>query len=889
MNKTEKRMKIFTLIMQVIIQAVLLFPWMNMGTWKCNVPGYLIKLAASGDGMSYIKKSLKPLGVLDGADEQMMVQILMLFICELVMVLVIQVIGIVNLILALSNHHKLLLDIMSLIAGCMISFLGADGAVFSDPLSQVYPFLLVVLLVINLIGAKLIDSWQEEKKIQEEVKAREKNYKEEKKKHLEFSGKYPKGFYTALWKNFKSSKRDFIVYVSMNLLPATLIFSGVGMAQMLAPFNKEGNILTGHGITAILLEFLIVSLIASLMLMITNLLSYFRKRMRNYSIFSTLGMRKSTLYEVLGAEIVAGILGMLIGGACIGSVILCIIRRIFMARSGVGAQPAKITGFTYLIASLILIGISGIGLMILRDFFLYRELKKMQLGDVEKEKMPEKRIGLWLTIGLVIVVFGIVNFGMRKNAEGLRILLFIFLGIYLAEKFGFGLFLKVRKHKKSYYAKLIPYNSFYYRFKSTFRYVYVISLIPVLILFLFGKDMISAKIAQKPEGLFPYDFVCMATEADETFWKQLQEKYDVKFQEYPMVRVTNVDNSEKLDDARAVIMPQGQHIGISETTYKELNKALGKKSEKMNLSADGKEIYIIYQQDKSTKAHPLDYLNSRKEPYLHIGQPIESYGFLDREKIYPTRTVKGEKTDILTGAFRQGSEENLVVFSDEYFEKVQDDWKKYNWITGDLVEEGEAEEGVTIHHWPTKLVLLNVKNADYQKIEKELLAFRKVHKEDERFDKDVLSCYSKRTTMEQIESERFMTTVVDIFIMGAFLLGSVLVIYLKYESEMTDKKKRNHFLTCIGMSSKEREKLIRTETGIFFWIPAVVAGVMVPVLTGEIWNMREYTKADCVHYLRYLLILAVIYLVVQGIGVKVIEQYTIRKVEGKHERNIKGK
>ena len=74
--------------------------------------------------------------------------------------------------------------------------------------------------------------------------------------------------------------------------------------------------------------------------------------------------------------------------------------------------------------------------------------------------------------------------------------------------------------------------------------------------------------------------------------------------------------------------------------------------------------------------------------------------------------------------------------------------------------------------------------------------------------------------------------------------------------------------------------------GVFIFPCAVV---MVPVLTGEMWNMREYTKADGVHYLRYLLILAVIYLVVQGIGVKVIEQYTIRKVEGKHERNIKGK
>lgn len=181
-------MKIFTLIMQVIIQAVLLFPWMNMGTWKCNVSGYLIKLAASGDGMSYIKKSLKPLGVLDGADEQMMVQILMLFICELVMVLVIQVIGIVNLILALSNHHKLLLDIMSLVAGCMISFLGADGAVFSDPLSQVYPFLLVVLLVINLIGAKLIDSWQEEKRYRKKLKPERKITKKKRKSIWNFRG-----------------------------------------------------------------------------------------------------------------------------------------------------------------------------------------------------------------------------------------------------------------------------------------------------------------------------------------------------------------------------------------------------------------------------------------------------------------------------------------------------------------------------------------------------------------------------------------------------------------------------------------------------------------------------------------------------------------------------
>lgn len=277
MSKGKKRLQYFSIIMQIVFQAVLLFPWMNLGTWKCNVPWYLIKMLGSGNGLGYVKSSLKPLGALEGLDSQETGITMMLFLVEMTLVLLIQLLGLVNLFFTLKNRHKLMPDVIALIAGCMISYLGADGAVFTDPVSQVYPFVLVVLLVINLIAAKALDSWEEQKEMQEEVKAKEKAYKEEKERRLGFHGKYPEGFYRVMWKNFKRSKKDFIVYAGMNLLPASLIFAGVGMAQMLAPFNKEGNILTGHGITAILLEFLIVTLIASLMLMIANLLSYFRK------------------------------------------------------------------------------------------------------------------------------------------------------------------------------------------------------------------------------------------------------------------------------------------------------------------------------------------------------------------------------------------------------------------------------------------------------------------------------------------------------------------------------------------------------------------------------------------------------------------------------------
>lgn len=83
--------------------------------------------------------------------------------------------------------------------------------------------------------------------------------------------------------------------------------------------------------------------------------------------------------------------------------------------------------------------------------------------------------------------------------------------------------------------------------------------------------------------------------------------------------------------------------------------------------------------------------------------------------------------------------------------------------------------------------------------------------------------------------------------------------------------------------------MIRTETRIFFLGPLVILLVTVPLLTVEMWKMRQYIGADCGKYARNLVMLTGIYLVVQGIGVKVIEWYTIRKVEGKHERNLKGK
>ena len=129
MSKGKKRLQYFSIIMQIVFQAVLLFPWMNLGTWKCNVPWYLIKMLGSGNGLGYVKSSLKPLGALEGLDSQATGITMMLFLVEMTLVLLIQLLGLVNLFFTLKNRHKLMPDVIALIAGCMISYLGADGAV----------------------------------------------------------------------------------------------------------------------------------------------------------------------------------------------------------------------------------------------------------------------------------------------------------------------------------------------------------------------------------------------------------------------------------------------------------------------------------------------------------------------------------------------------------------------------------------------------------------------------------------------------------------------------------------------------------------------------------------------------------------------------------------
>ena len=90
----------------------------------------------------------------------------------------------------------------------------------------------------------------------------------------------------------------------------------------------------------------------------------------------------------------------------------------------------------------------------------------------------------------------------------------------------------------------------------------------------------------------------------------------------------------------------------------------------MNLDKDGEKVYIVHQQDRATKAQPVDWYYGKKTPTLHIGLPCDYCDHSDKKTTYDEKIVAGEEIASLTGCYSTPKCENLIVFSDEYFATV---------------------------------------------------------------------------------------------------------------------------------------------------------------------------------------------------------------------------
>lgn len=842
--------RLFDIVMGILLQAACFLPWIVGDGKYYNTLMYFIRAMKVGGVVELMAAELPEATPASAG----------IFQVELVMLLILQLIGLFQLLVSLFKKNNSILTCANLVLSVGVFYVSTNTPpcyMLMTKWSYLYPMTVLVVTSVAFIGLKMIESWSEACIAEKERQARVKAYKEERKRRLKFPGHYPRLFYKVIWKNFRYNWKEYSLFLASTILVVGLIFTGVGMRSILIANSTGENFMMGQGIGTILFSFILVAMVLAVCLVTFILLFYLKSRMKNLGMFLTLGIRAKTLYLYCGLELLGCFVLGILGGFAAGNILVFVFKQVITYFMKDQMQMGNVGASVYGITIACVFAVFLIAVVAVHDIYFGMAGYQSKDGAIAKEKTPGRFRRFGMVLGTAFAVFAAVSYAKRSGGESIITLLVFFMGLYLLMRYGGYAILCRKKQGKSYLQNMVAENTFYHKFGTSSRYLFALTVINISALFVFTVPIASSMSAEPVESLYPYDVVCLANEEDEEFFSSLENELDVEVKTLPMVRATTVDNTPTPDNYTATVLPQGQNIGISESSYRKLSEWAGKESEDISLDAEGNSIHIVYQQDRGTKGHPIDWYVDRETPYVRIGQPLDSYDWRSRKKLYPPREIAGEEQESLIGAFRQGSYENLIVFSDEYFE----------------------EAAANVPEGPTVLKLLQVPEGAEQQVRDRLQEFAAVHKEDENYNSAVKSYYIGEDAAKQRITERMMDEIVNVFLVVMLLVVGMFLLHTKVEAEIPALKDKYRFLERLGMREDERIRTLKREISPFTVIPLAVGGIAGLIFTGITLYLRQYTVGAAIGYFKYAGIICLIYALVQYLDLKFLQRY-VRKCIG---------
>lgn len=850
MSKVIRR--IYGIIMGFVIQIVCMYRWIPLGGREATCLEAFLNILRSDNFRNAAAAIYEGMMADGGAPaDDLSVFLFFVFIASLAIV---QILGLIYIPFSFFGRGLMFCGVSGLIF-CVIPLFSVSELMYmvKDPLQMMgYVGVLLIVEGAVFIGSKLIEQLNEANREAKELRARDRAFRKDRKRRLKFKGRYSSLFYHIIRENCSSRWSDYITFIAAGSIAVSFVIAGFGMWALLK----------GQELNTILLNFLALSMVISVFLLVNILLFYLKNRMKGYGILLNLGMRRMTLRFYMAVELICCIALSAVFGFLLGNGLLFGLKTLLVKSLGAEVISGALTKRTWILI-FVSIGIMFlVSLMFTRDNYYNPETSGTADRTVMAEPIGAKYNILSILAGGAFVYVGIHFFTDRKVGESLLFPGLFFIGCYLLLKSLWGIFLRCKKRMNALsYKNMLTDNYKYYRFKTTFRYMFFLAVMHTVILFVYAKDIAATVTAQEAESLFPYDYVCIANEGDMNDFANLEMEGSVERKTYPMVRVCSPGQSVILVSPGEDLI-NNQHIGISETTYQKMCEDAGIKPRKFQLSEDGSTVHIIYQQDSGQKAHPINNFLMEENPFLRVGQPtvIESgrsaiVWLNNTRKLYPERIVEGEEFSILTGAVSQGAHENIVVFSDAYMETV-------------MAEEGK------------ELVLLNLTSEEARpKVEETLAAFKGRHAEEESYDADVKAYYDKSEIVPQISRERAMNLEVNIFIIVLFMITGLIMLYMKTVAELEERKKQHTYLALVGMGPKMRHRLIWSEFLSFLGIPLIISTA---ISAGFLWvtmRLRMFTASETTAYVKAWGKLYVVYVLIQTAEILALGYYTVRKVD----------
>lgn len=380
---------------------------------------------------------------------------------------------------------------------------------------------------------------------------------------------------------------------------------------------------------------------------------------------------------------------------------------------------------------------------------------------------------------------------------------------------------------------------------------------------------------------FPYEFV-LKTRSDDEQAKELVERmedeYHVKTQSFPAVNVVSQRGDEFIAD-RYGNGYNGQGIGIPESVYRQFT---GK-----TLELTGKNIHVVFQQLSSDKAHSVDYY-SLGEQSLHFGSGYKQGGiFAEPIPCFRYYKVQGIERNILFGYLGKGYNENVIVFSDEYFEQILDkeiqEDLDVKWIahreTDLRLDSNEPEKA---ENYSNSLVLIQAEQkyaSDIEKLLKEYeesLPFEK--KVQYIYDATVKMYYNSDTLIRENAAERTLK-LVTCGLQSVFILFVILyLLYLNINEDYDLKKRQFEFLRCLGVPRKEAANAVLFESTFTAYVPMAIGSVMGLGYAVRIPCLRLYTGAEWQRYLKGMGIVWGIAWLVFVLGYELMKKFMRKRI-----------
>lgn len=647
-------------------------------------------------------------------------------------------------------------------------------------------------------------------------------------------------------KNFMSNIKMYILFFISNLFAVMELFVFWGLNNIVKGAIKDQ--VTSYALKS---DFMIAAGIIAFIticLMIFSMKYYIQLRIKDYTTFIILGMKRKMTYLLLLAEYSIGCVIALTVGILVGRLILGGTQQILYNLYPEFIEIKKVELCIYRDTIGVSLAIMTIVFVLLLVWMNGRDLSALVAGKEKNEKRPVNNKWLLIVVvGILILFLGEILYQSTDSNYIYSHVVWV-IGMFLIVAFGMALVLnQFQRGKKIYIQNVIQLNQLYSRYQNN-----LLILAMLLTVHFFALTYLSVQIANilpidRYRENYPYDMLWTAREGDCEFSRRLAEKYNGEVINVPMVRVSTYYDA--------------QHIGVSNSFYEE------KTGRKLQLKE--KEILVGIEDtdfEKDTEITDEEYRDIYS--LLFVGGkeiPVLQEEAESQENIFSVQKIFSQ---CVFGQYSIDSwHENMIVFSDKYFNEQWENVRK------------NADEA-------SMLILFTFPDRTRNKALKDLRKYNnkyglknrhEIQMEDTLYVTDEFLLGKKMRLIFSLCSK--------LFLIGALFLSGFFVTALKLLTELPAFKKRYKFLRCMGMKKRQRRKNISFEVQILYRV-AIYVTVPMAVVYALSFVYRESIHKDIiidVVFWRNWVLIIIGYLIINGMIQQLFAKYTIWRIESEEQ------